>query len=174
MAETTNLEELQRLYAKMSGKQSKAENIAEAIAEITSAYKNGGGSGGSGVSVVSAYLYPNSGNMIKDGVINLSDGTTIDIDLMYIPEFDVESSEGSTAGTTKLTTDNVLSSGHSYRYAFDLSPAKPAINEDMSSYEVWDGASDIEAEDGVTISLIEVNEKNKAVKVGITSAVIKY
>lgn len=171
MADSTNLEELKNLYKKMGGTKSKAENIAEAIKEITTVYE-GGGSGGA--SIVSAYLYPDASNVVKGGAIILSNGTSIDMELMYIPELTVTSTAGATSGTTKLTVDNTLAAGHSYRYGFDCSPSKPAIGQDVSNFTPWDGVSDIEAGDGATITLVDVDENNKATKAGLVSAIIKY
>lgn len=172
MVITTNLEELQMLVKKMSGKESNADSIADAIREIREAYSTS--ASGSNVSIVGAKLFPNSNDVITNGIILMSDGTNIDMTIEYIPEFDVTSNEGSIANTTSLTVNNTLSKGNSYVYTFDRSPALPAIGEDSSAYMSWDGTSDIECDDGVQITLIEVDANKRAIKAGIVVATIKY
>lgn len=171
MALTTILEELKKLSKKIKGSDSKATNTAEAIAEIAQAYSGGGGGGGA--TIESAQLYPDSNNVIKSGEITLSDGSSVEVAVAYIPEFTVTSAEGTESGTTKLTTTNELGSGHSYCYDVDRTPAKPAINEDVSTLTRWDGTSDIAVDDGAMITLVECDGDNKAVKVGTVAAIIK-
>lgn len=168
MTAATNLEELQRLSKKISGKQSSADSIADAIAEIADAFEGGGGGG---ITIESAALYPDSNNVVKGGVITLSDGTSINIANVYIANIELQSAAGSTSGTTKITTTNVLGAGNSYRYAVDHTPTKPAIAEDVSAFTAWDGVSDIEVADGSVLTIVEADANNKAVKAGTVSVV---
>lgn len=169
MALTTILDELKKLSKKVKGSESNATNTAEAIAEIANAY-SGGGAGG--VTIESANLYPDSNNVIKSGEIGLSDGSSVEITVSYIPEFTVTSKAGTEAGTTSLTPANELGAGNSYCYAVDRTPSKPAIDEDVSSFTSWDGTSDIAVDDGTMITLVECNADHKAVKVGTVVAII--
>lgn len=168
MALPTILEELKKLSKKIKGSDSNATNTAEALAEIATAYSGGGG----GASIESAKLYPDSSNVIRDGVIVLSDGTEVPIEVEYIPTLTVVSAAGSTTGTTHLTVTETLGEGNSYAYATDRSPAKPAIGEDVSSLTTWDGVSDITVDDGVVITLVEKDANSKAVKAGTVDAVV--
>lgn len=171
MTSATNLEELQRLSQKVTGKESTADSIADALAEIADGYSGGGGGG---AAIESAVLYPDSAHYIQGGKIVLSDGTSVAFGSEYIPEFSVTSKAGTEAGTTKLTINNKLGSGNSYRYGIDITPSKPAIGQDMSELTAWDGVSAISVDDSALITVVEVDANNKAVKAGAVSAVIKY
>ena len=165
----TILDELKKLSKKIKGSDSKATNTAEALAEIAKAYSGGGGSG---VSIESAKIYPDSSNIIRDGVIVMSDGTEVPIEVEYIPTLTVTSAAGSTSGTTHLSVAEALGSGNSYAYMADRNPDKPAIGEDVSTFTSWDGTSDITADDGAMITLVERNSNNEAVKAGTVEAVV--
>lgn len=170
MALPTILDELKKLSKKIKGSDSTATNTAEALAEIATAYSGGGGGGGA--SIESAALYPDSSNIIRDGAIVLSDGTTVPITVECIPALTVTSAAGSTTGTTHLTVVEALGEGNSYAYATDRSPAKPAIGEVLTGFTDWDGTSDITVDDGVVITLVEKDSDNKAVKAGTCDAVV--
>lgn len=172
MTTASNLDELKILSKKVTGKDSRADSTADAIHEIAKAYSPSGGGGGAIVTGV--YLYPDSEDVIQSGKVELSDGTSIEVQIVNITKFAVTSSEGSTAGTTAITVNNTLGSGNSYRYDFDRSPSIPAIGEDVSNLPIWDGKSDIEAEDGSGITVIEANANGKVVKAGYTDVTIKY
>lgn len=172
MTAATNLEELQRLSEKVTGKPSTADSIADAIAEIADGYS--GSSGGGGATVTGVYLYPDSEDIIQSGKVELSDGTTVEVQIVKITKFTVISSEGSSVNMTSLTVNNTLGSGNSYRYDFNRKPSIPAIGEDVSDLPIWDGVSDIEAEDGSGITVIEADANGKVVKAGYTDVTIKY
>lgn len=172
MTTASNLDELKILSKKVTGKDSKADSTADAIHEIAKGYSSSGGGGGAAITGV--YLYPDSEDIIQSGKIELSDGTSVDVQIVKITKFTVISSEGSTANTTSLTVNNKLGSGNSYRYDFNRKPSIPAIGEDVSNLPIWDGASDIEAEDGSGITVIEATADGKVVKAGYTDVTIKY
>ena len=164
----TILDELKKLSKKIKGTDSTATNTAEALAEIATAYSGGSG----GASIESAALYPDSNNIIRDGIIVLSDGATVPITVEYIPALTVASAAGSTTGTTHLTVTEVLGEGNSYAYTTDRTPAKPAIGEVLTGFTDWDGTSDITVENGVVITRVEKDAAGKAVKAGTCDAVV--
>ena len=172
MTNASNLDELKRLSENVCGKPSEADSIADAIAEIANGYS--GGSSGSGVNVVSVELYPDSNDVIQSGKLGMSDGSSVNVSIKYIPEFNVNSVAGSTAGTTKLSVENTLTSGNSYVYTFDRSPSLPAIGEKITEGIAWNGVNDIECEDGAQITVIEVNAQMNAVKAGTVAGIIAY
>lgn len=169
MALPTILDELKKLSKKIKGSDSKATNAAEALAEIATAYS---GDGGGGASIESAALYPDSSNIIRDGAIVLSDGTTVPITVEYIPALTVTSAAGSTTGTTHLTVTEVLGEGNSYAYTTGRTTVKPAIGEVLTGFTDWDGTSDITVDDGAVITLAEKDAAGKAVKAGTCDAVV--
>jgi hypothetical protein len=85
----------------------------------------------------------------------------------------VTSAEGTASGTTKITVDPVLSSGHVYMYKTASTVTAPALNDDCQSYSVWNGTSDITAVAGNKICIVEVDSSFKAKKAGIATVVAK-
>lgn len=83
----------------------------------------------------------------------------------------VTSVPGSTFGTTQITV-SPAEAGASYRYIWnnrtDLVEL-PASLDDLSDWLVWDGVSEITAEDGAKICVAQVDENNHPSRAGITS-----
>lgn len=76
----------------------------------------------------------------------------------------VTSAEGTTAGSTKLTVTPAKAAGNSYKY--NISGQAPAYKQDLTEWEDWDGTAEIQATNGSTLYLAEVNTEKKAVKAG--------
>lgn len=63
---------------------------------------------------------------------------------------------------------------NSYKYKTAINPTIPVYGSIcQGGYTNWDGASDIEAVDGQKIVIVEVDEANRCVGVGVTDVVIK-
>lgn len=83
-------------------------------------------------------------------------------------ELTIISIAGGTFGTTKI---NVTGQSESAIFKIKLSPSNidlPAYDESLDNWADWDGISDIEAEDGHKICVVEVTAENLARKVGNT------
>jgi hypothetical protein len=81
-------------------------------------------------------------------------------------ELAVTSVAGSAFGTTKIT---VKGQSENARFKIKMSPttiALPVYDEDISDWESWDGLSEIVAEDGHQICVVEVTSENLARKAG--------
>jgi hypothetical protein len=85
----------------------------------------------------------------------------------------VTSVEGSSSGTTKITVTPALTSGNVYMYKTASVVTAPALNDDCTSYTVWNGVSDITATTGNKICIVEVDSSFKAKKVGIATVTSK-
>lgn len=82
----------------------------------------------------------------------------------------VTSALGSSSGKTVVTVTPALGANDSYRYKTDpSSSALPERNEDLSSWASWDGASEIEAENGHKLIVCEVDANNLALKGGVAT-----
>lgn len=81
----------------------------------------------------------------------------------------VTSVAGSTSGTTKITIAEPLTSGNVYMYKTASTVTAPALNDDCTSYTVWNGTSDITAVTGNKICIVEVDASYKAKKAGIAT-----
>lgn len=78
----------------------------------------------------------------------------------------VTSEPGSEIFTTKITVSGA-SENPIFRYK--ITPDEidlPTYHEDVSSYKLWNGTSDIEAEEGYIITLVETNSEGLAEKAG--------
>lgn len=91
----------------------------------------------------------------------------------YVGKLTVSSVAGSTAGTTKITVTPATASGHSYVYK--ISPNRitwPAYLQKVN-YTAWDGAADIECENGHYVGIYEINSKKQVLKFGQITATSK-
>ncbi|MFT8351300.1 hypothetical protein [Clostridium saccharoperbutylacetonicum] len=85
----------------------------------------------------------------------------------------ITSAEGATSGTTKITIDPALASGHVYMYKTASTVTAPALNDDCSAYQPWNGSADITATAGNKICVVEVDASLEAKKAGIATVVAK-
>lgn len=85
----------------------------------------------------------------------------------------VTSGAGTASGKTVITVTPSLTSGNSYKYKTGANVTMPAVGDVCSSgYTNWDGNSEIAAENGKTIVIVEVDADNKAVAVGSATIVV--
>lgn len=79
----------------------------------------------------------------------------------------VASAAGKASGTTKLTVTPAKSSaGNIYKYKVGEAAETVTMGEDVSGWDSWDGAADITAATGKTLTLVEADSLNKAVASG--------
>lgn len=76
----------------------------------------------------------------------------------------ITSLPGTTVGTTAITVTGA--SGTNFRYKFGA--VSPEYHEDLSTWNIWDGTSDITADDGARICIAEVTDDNLAISAGVT------
>lgn len=81
---------------------------------------------------------------------------------------------GKASGTTKLTVTPAKSSaGNIYKYKVGEAAETVTMGEDVSGWDSWDGAADITAATGKTLTLVEADSLNKAVASGSATVTAK-
>ena len=88
----------------------------------------------------------------------------------------VVSTAGTLVGHTKIAVSPGLDTGDTYVYKLGTDLAIPGyfdVCDAVGGYFVWDGLSDIEATAGNDILVVELNEENKAIRAGKTTAVVR-
>lgn len=86
----------------------------------------------------------------------------------------VASAAGKASGTTKLTVTPAKSSaGNIYKYKVGEAAETVTMGEDVSGWDSWDGAADITAAPGKTLTLVEADSLNKAVASGSATVTAK-
>lgn len=86
----------------------------------------------------------------------------------------VASAAGKASGTTKLTVTPAKSSaGNIYKYKVGEAAETVTMGEDVSGWDSWDGAADITAATGKTLTLVEADSLNKAVASGSDTVTAK-
>lgn len=85
----------------------------------------------------------------------------------------VTSTAGTNSGYTKIAVTEPLTSGNTYCYFTDTKVSLPAYADVMSGYSSWNGTSEIAAENGNEITIIEINNAGLAVKAGKAVVVVK-
>ncbi|MEZ3488430.1 MAG: hypothetical protein K1W22_18090 [Lachnospiraceae bacterium] len=84
----------------------------------------------------------------------------------------VTSVAGNTSGSTQIFVEPILTSGNSYKYKAATKPSIPNCRDVCQrGYTNWDGESDIIADSGQTMVVVEVDSGNKCVGVGTTQVV---
>lgn len=69
----------------------------------------------------------------------------------------VESTAGEKEGETTITVTEPLTAGCRYKYKTGESVDPPALDDDLSEWDDWDGESDIAATTGHDIVIAEVS-----------------
>lgn len=83
----------------------------------------------------------------------------------------ISSVAGTVSGKTIIAVEPVIEDGHSYKYKVAANPTIPSIGDVCSTgYTNWDGKSEIVAENGKKIVVVEVDGTN--VCVGAGSAIV--
>lgn len=166
MTEQNNVLMLKKLAAKIEGGGKTSDDISgDTIAEVLDIIQQHYTSGGAGVTIVSAELNVDGNGNFDNGLIIMSDGSTVDIVISEIEALTLTSAEGSGLGKTIITVSPALEEGDQYRYKLG-SVTKPAKNQDVTDWTAWDGTSEITADSGDILTLVECTAENRAVKCG--------
>lgn len=171
MNEQNNILMLKKLAAKIEGGGKTVDDIpGNTIAEVLDIIQQHYTSGGAGITIESAELNVDGKGDFDNGLITMSDGSTIDIVITTIEELTVTSEEGTGISKTVITVSPSIGEGNHYRYKLGV-VTKPAKNQDMSSWTYWNGTDEITADDGDLITVVECNANNRALKCGSADVV---
>lgn len=85
----------------------------------------------------------------------------------------VTSAAGTASGTTKLTVNPAKASGNSYKYKVGTSAASVSYGQNVQTWSAWDGTSDITAETGKTVTVVECDSAYKARSAGSATVTAK-
>lgn len=91
-------------------------------------------------------------------------------------KLDVVSQAGTLAGNTKISVSPSLDSGDTYVYKVGKNLVLPgyfSVCSITEGYFIWDGNSDIAATAGDDIVVVEVDDRNKAIRAGKTTTVVR-
>ena len=78
----------------------------------------------------------------------------------------VNSAAGTAVGDTKVTVTPAKGDGNSYKYKIGDAAAEVTYKQSVRNWTAWDGVSDITAETGKTITVVECDAEYLALKVG--------
>lgn len=84
-------------------------------------------------------------------------------------ELIVTSVAGSNTGDTAITVTPALTDGNSYKYKVGETAQSVTYGKSVQTWAVWDGSSDITAETGKVITIVECDSTYKAVNAGSTT-----
>lgn len=90
-----------------------------------------------------------------------------------LEELTVSSVAGTASGDTKITVSPTLASGNSYKYKVGDSAQIVAHGKNVQTWTAWDGSSDITAETGKVITIVECDSAYHAVKAGSVAVTAK-
>lgn len=85
----------------------------------------------------------------------------------------VTSAAGSSVGTSKITITEPKSSGDVYKYKITKTAPTVKYHQNVSTWETWDGTSDIPGTQGEYITIVEANAGYRALKSGNKALVVK-
>lgn len=83
-----------------------------------------------------------------------------------LDELTVASVAGTASGDTKITVSPELVSGNSYKYKVGDSEQSVTYGKNVQTWTAWDGSTDITAETGKVITIVECDSAYHAVKAG--------
>lgn len=90
-----------------------------------------------------------------------------------LEELTVSSVAGTASGDTKITVSPTLASGNSYKYKVGDSAQIVAHGKNVQTWTAWDGSTDITAETGKVITIVECDSAYHAVKAGSVAVTAK-
>lgn len=90
-----------------------------------------------------------------------------------LEELTVSSVAGTASGDTKITVSPTLVSGNSYKYKVGDSAQIVAHGKNVQTWTAWDGSTDITAETGKVITIVECDSAYHAVKAGSVAVTAK-
>lgn len=167
MSDKDNLLQLKKLAVKVVGGDTKIDDIqGETIAEVLDIIQQHFTSGGAGLTIDSAELNVDGAGEINNGLITMSDGSTIPIELKTIEPLTLTSTEGSGISRTKITVTPPIEEGHIYKYKIGTNVVNPAPYQDLSAWLDWNGTDEIEADDGSRLRVAECLSDGRALKCG--------
>ena len=102
-----------------------------------------------------------------DAIANISFGSD------SIGALTVTSAAGTDSGDTKITVSPAKGSSNSYKYKVADNPVSVVLNQNVQTWSPWDGTSDITAETGKAITVVECDSGYKAVKAGSAAVTAK-
>lgn len=119
------------------------------------------GSDNTGSLIASAELNLDSNDVIKNGRITMSDGSTVPIELKYVPELSIN--------MTPVTYENPMATvtvtphideGHHYIYRIGNGylPAYLDVVENPNIWKDWDGISQIDTDGSSYLYILEVDD----------------
>ena len=85
----------------------------------------------------------------------------------------VTSAAGSASGTTALTVSPAKAAGNLYKYKAAAAATEVTYGQNVQSWSVWDGSSDITAASGQVITLVECGSDYRAVNAGSATVTAK-
>ncbi len=90
-----------------------------------------------------------------------------------LEELTVTSAAGSATGDTKIMVSPALTSGNSYKYKVGDAAQSVIYGKNVQTWPAWDGISDLTAETGKVITVVECDSAYKAVKAGSATVTAK-
>ena len=85
----------------------------------------------------------------------------------------VTSAAGTKAGDTKVTVTPAVTDSNTYKYKVGENLDMPVKGQNVKGWAVWDGSSDITAEAGKEIVIVECDSNYKTVGAGKTMVTAK-
>lgn len=85
----------------------------------------------------------------------------------------VTSAAGSASGTTTLTVSPAKAAGNLYKYKTAAAATAVAYGQNVQSWSVWDGSTDITAAAGQVITVVECGSDYKALRAGHATVTAK-
>lgn len=96
-----------------------------------------------------------------DGVIN-----SLIADSQTLGSLTVTSQAGTATGDTKITITETKGASNVYKYKVDTTETNVTYGQNVRTWTAWDGTSDITAQTGKKITIVEANPQYRALKVG--------
>lgn len=93
--------------------------------------------------------------------------------LPVLSSLTVTSSEGTEVGDTTITVAEAKDADNVYKVKVDTAETAVAYDDDVTSWDDWDGTADITAESGKVITVVEATSGYKARKAGHATVVAK-
>ena len=115
----------------------------------------------SGVTIASAELNLDSNDVIKNGRISMTDGSTVPIELKYVPELSISMTPVTYENPmTTVTISPALDEGHKYIYRIGNGylPAYLDVVENPNIWKDWDGVSQIDTDGSSYLYILEVDD----------------
>lgn len=166
MTDQDNLLQLKKLPAKIIGGGSTEDDIeANTIAEPIGIIQQHYTSGGAGLTIASAEINVDGAGNFDNGLITMSDGSTVDIVIAQIGKLTLTSEEGHAISKTIITVSPSCAEENHYMYKIGKIVA-PAKNHDLSDWTFWNGTYEITADGGSILNVAECTENNRAVACG--------